>query len=44
MPFGEASGNLRKQGLLEQGIEFVAKPLNLKQLLIKIRDVLNREA
>jgi hypothetical protein len=34
---------IRKRGLMEQGIDFIAKPLNLKQLLIKIRDVLSRE-
>jgi hypothetical protein len=28
-------------GLLELGLEFVPKPLNLKQLLIEVRDVLD---
>lgn len=41
---GYTSDIIRKRGLLEQGLEFVAKPLNLKQLLIKVRDVLGGEA
>jgi CheY-like chemotaxis protein len=37
---GYTSDIIRKRGLLVQGLEFIAKPLNLKQLLIKIRAVL----
>lgn len=41
---GYTSDIIRKRGLMDQGLEFVAKPLNLKQLLIKVRDVLGEEA
>jgi PAS domain S-box-containing protein len=40
---GYTSDIIQKRGLLELGIEFIPKPLNPKQLLIKIRDVLDRE-
>jgi DNA-binding response OmpR family regulator len=32
---------IQKRGLLEQGFVFVAKPLRFKQLLIKVRGVLD---
>ena len=41
---GYTSDIIRKRGLFEQGLEFVAKPLNLKQLLLKVHDVLGEEA
>jgi PAS domain S-box-containing protein len=41
---GYTSDIIRKRGLFEQGLEFVAKPLNLKQLLTKVHDVLGEEA
>jgi CheY-like chemotaxis protein len=41
---GYTSDIIQKRGLLEQGLEFVPKPLNLKQLLNKVRNVLNGEA
>jgi PAS domain S-box-containing protein len=37
---GYTSEIIQKRGLLELGLEFVPKPLNLKQLLLKVRDVL----
>lgn len=41
---GYTSDIIQKRGLLDQGIEFIPEPLNLKQLLIKIRDLLGAEA
>jgi DNA-binding response OmpR family regulator len=40
---GYASDIIRKRGLLEEGLEFIPKPLNLKRLLIKVRDLLGRD-
>jgi PAS domain S-box-containing protein len=40
---GYTSDIIRKRGLFEQGLEFVEKPLNLKQLLSKVRDVLRED-
>lgn len=40
---GYTSDIIQKRGLLEQGLEFVPKPLNLKHLLTKVRDVLKEE-
>jgi PAS domain S-box-containing protein len=41
---GYTSDIIRKRGLFEQGLELVEKPLNLKQLLSKVHDVLGEEA
>jgi PAS domain S-box-containing protein len=41
---GYTSDIIQKRGLIDQGLEFVAKPLNLKHLLIKVREVLDAEA
>ena len=41
---GYTSDIIQKRGLIDRELAFVSKPLNLKQLLIKIRDVLEGKA
>jgi PAS domain S-box-containing protein len=41
---GYTSDIIQRRGLFEEGLAFVAKPLNLKQLLLKVRAVLREEA
>jgi PAS domain S-box-containing protein len=41
---GYTSDIVHKRGMLDQSLDFVSKPLNPKTLLIKIRDVLRKEA
>ena len=39
---GYTADIITQKGLLEEGVDFIAKPLNLAELLKKIRDVLER--
>ena len=41
---GYTSDIIQKRGLLDENLDFVTKPLNLKQLLHKVSDVLGEKA